>query len=195
MSLPPTTGGFDRVAAASGSLLLSPVAEWGLQGGGAPNVPCSNASRRSGDVHRRQRRSVRSVVTHYVPVNDASVIGEPMWRREAQIAEAEAVLVDPAAEPTNARQRRATPLSRPSTSPIWLWPWRTSVGVSPMPSDRVRQPRIYPSVTPNVPLVTSIWPDADLSSSERELLDAVLDRVTRLGHSSSPSPAAHPQSS
>ena len=52
-------------------------------------------------------------------------------------------------------------------------------------TSRVKQERHFPSVTPVEPRVTFVWPDADLPEAVRNSLDNLLNRVTRLGHSSS----------
>lgn len=53
-----------------------------------------------------------------------------------------------------------------------------------LPKGRVKKPRYFPSVTPRDPIVTYAWPQkAPIEVSE--VLDSLLERVTRLGHSSS----------
>ena len=124
----------------------------------------------------------RSVVTHYVPVNDPTVIGGGPDGRARKIDQAFDVLADDFATP---RQRTAAERliakQRDVSSVVRGSPNQSN----PLPSERVRQPRFYPSVTPVDPVVTYAWPDAELDPDDIRTLDGLLDRVTRLGHSSS----------
>ncbi len=53
-----------------------------------------------------------------------------------------------------------------------------------LPENRNKQPRTFPAVTPDTPSFSFTW-DADLSVVQTTVLDGVLARITRLGHSSS----------
>jgi CRISPR-associated protein Csb2 len=53
-----------------------------------------------------------------------------------------------------------------------------------LPEDRGKQGRSYPTVVPNSPHIVFLWPDAELSETDRQNLDAVASRVHRIGHSS-----------
>lgn len=53
-----------------------------------------------------------------------------------------------------------------------------------LPENRGKQPRTFPIVTPDTPEFSFQW-DADLLGEHLATLDAVLSRITRLGHSSS----------
>lgn len=125
----------------------------------------------------------RSVVTHYVPVNDANLTGEALWRRSKQVDQELETLRDPQLAD---KQRRAAEKRLAAARDVADLVVATSRnGSSTLPSDRGRQARTYPSVTPDSPVVTYVWPEADLSASEKETLDGLLSRLTRLGHSSS----------
>jgi CRISPR-associated protein Csb2 len=54
-----------------------------------------------------------------------------------------------------------------------------------LPEGRRRQPRMFPSVSPHLPVVHLVWPDAQPTATDRASLDAIARRVTRIGHSSS----------
>ncbi len=54
-----------------------------------------------------------------------------------------------------------------------------------LPDERVRQPRTFPSVTPEIPRFALVWPEAELTDALRATLDRLCARVHRLGHSSS----------
>ncbi|VBA38432.1 hypothetical protein LAUMK13_02098 [Mycobacterium innocens] len=115
----------------------------------------------------------RGVRTHFVPVNDAKVVGDPegIYRK----------IVD-------ARWRIATTegAQRDEAYRV-LEKARRPIEEDPelLPSGRKRMPRYYPSVTPAVPRVRYVWPDSDPSDAIAEALDRILAMVTRLGHSSS----------
>ncbi len=53
-----------------------------------------------------------------------------------------------------------------------------------LPAHRTRQPRSFPSVTPETPRFSLIWPDAD-PGAHGAALDRLARRVVRVGHSSS----------
>lgn len=131
----------------------------------------------------------RVVVTHYVPVNDPSVIGASLWGRVEKAEQAHAVLDDPA---SNTRQRRSaqTALTR-ARDVATIVSGKVSLGTpNPMPEMREKQARAFPAValerpaSGGDPAVTFSWPEAELDSEHRRVLDGLLTRVTRLGHSS-----------
>lgn len=59
----------------------------------------------------------------------------------------------------------------------------TAAGV--LPEGRSRQPRTFPSVTPERPVVHFVWPDASPTTEQGRALGRLLARVSRIGHSSS----------
>ncbi|MFT4225539.1 type I-U CRISPR-associated protein Csb2 [Micropruina sp.] len=148
---------------------------------GPPQISCSLP----------EETAARSVVTHFVPVNDATVLSrdasgayadltaalelekEPMGgdrpdlraHRRAQTAAAKA-------------QARGVQFSSSGRAP------ETGLGV--LPENRVRQARTFPSITPADEIVTFSWPDIAPEPAQLEALDRVLGRIARLGHSSSP---------
>ncbi len=138
---------------------------------GPPDVTASNAN-------------PRRTVTHFVPINDAAVIGAGWYtRRSASVATAIKDLTDRPDAGSKAVARVAR--LRAVDSQI------TEVGRTPpsaalelLPFGRPKQPRMYPSVTPTDPTVVFTWSEP-IDDQQARLLDALLARVTRLGHSSS----------
>lgn len=153
--------------------------EW-LEGQGAPDIAASQAS-------------CRDVATVFVPVND--VASTDVDREAADADQARSVLaaaradgdakaiarasrnVTKAETALSRAIRRATAVPERSTNP------RAALRV--MPEHRTRQPRTFPSVTPEQPVVTYVWPAAHPEPPFRACLDALLARVVRVGHSSS----------
>lgn len=153
----------------------------------------------------------RKVVSHFVPVNDATVISpSPYFNRYEKITSylEETVAVDKS-DPKGARRlktltnlmskqrdvRSLTSKVGVTTveSAVDIMPpgWLTHVGAKKTKGkettvliSRTGQPREYPSVTPLEPRVVYLWsnhPPHDLETA----LNHLLSRVTRLGHSSS----------
>lgn len=136
----------------------------------------------------------RRVRTHFVPTNDASVLGlslqEGRYRRlQEHLAGVDDALVGAGGDLTATKVTRA--LARvdkqrdvdAQVSQVG----RTSEdsAVTLLPENRGRQPRTFPSMTPHHDTVQYCWPDADADSDRFAALDRLLGRVVRLGHSSS----------
>lgn len=154
-----------------------------LEAQGAPHITASPASE-------------RDVVTVFVPVNDLSVLpnlDDPedlgAARRDVEgvksvggkaLAKAEQTLRKLEAKVAESR-RRATAAYAPGREPK-DGPGRAA---ALLPERRLRQPRTFPSVTPDEPLVVFAWPDAHPTPEARACLDELAARVVRLGHSSS----------
>ena len=152
--------------------------EW-LEAQGPPAIAASGAAQ-------------RSVVSHFVPVNDASIVSGTWQERKAGkihdlVERLDEELVSSQGEITRkvsqlqqrlARERNVeSQVSRSgNTNP--------SSAVQMLPDQRGRRERFFPSVTPKDARVTFIW-DAFAPEGVAEALDQLLSRVTRLGHSSS----------
>ena len=153
--------------------------EW-LEQQDAPSICCSPAA-------------TREIATVFVPVNDVALTN--VDDEATKLEEARTALQSAAAD-TNAKARarleaaakkaeatlakaieRATAVPTGKSNPL--------LGRNVLPEHRNRQPRTFPSVTPETPAVTFIWPDADAADEKREALDRLLARLVRLGHSSS----------
>lgn len=126
-----------------------------LERAGAPAIEVSNV-----DVHDAVgRRTVHDV---YVPVNDVTVLGGLHENKRLERAFAKAITSD----------------INPSGEGI-------KAALSLLPSGRRRQRRSFAAFTPDVGTVRFCWSDFPLDEANRRSFAALLDRVTRLGHSSS----------
>ena len=153
------------------------VLEW-LETQGPPAIAASEAE------HRR-------VVSHFVPVNDVAVVGNALQERRYRDiqrleGELEQAMVSSGEQSRRARGIRTRLMKSRNVESQVVKPGTTSPGTSEamFPERRERQERSFPSVSPLVPRVTYLW-NAALSNEMRKVLDDLLARVTRLGHSSS----------
>lgn len=138
----------------------------------------------------------REAVTHFVPVNDAAVVRD-LGRLYRQIADAEAThdsalaaaggdiddkRVQRAARSLDKHRAKAVDDSRKAGQ---VQPGTAPSGLAVLPDQRGKQGRFYPCVVPDSPRFYFVWPDADLAEDHRVVLDGILARVSRIGHSSS----------
>lgn len=155
----------------------SRLLEW-LEEQGPPAIAASGAE------HRR-------VVSHFVPVNDAAVVGTA-WqeRRYRQIRQLESefdqsmALSGEQSRKTESIRTRLVKSRNVESQVTKAGTTNPSTALAMFPEQRVRQERFFPSVSPVVPRVIYLW-DAVLSNEMQKALDTLLARVTRLGHSSS----------
>ncbi len=155
----------------------SRLLEW-LEEQGPPAIAASGAE-------------YRRVVSHFVPVNDATVVGTALQeRRYRQIQELESELgqtIASSGEQARKAQSIRTRLMKTrnvESQVAKVGTTNPSTALAMFPEQRVRQERFFPSVSPVIPRVTYLW-KAVLSDEMRKVLDDLLARVTRLGHSSS----------
>lgn len=149
---------------------------------GEPSVTCSWGE---------DGYSERAAVTHYVPVNDTQVVGRDLsttyLRLRAAIDATEAAGKREPKALGKAEQAAAKMRSKAANDSGKA----ASAGSAPasalglMPDSRVRQARIYPTTIPVEDRVSYHWPDADEESPHVSILDGLLVRIPRLGHSSS----------
>lgn len=136
--------------------------------------------------------AVRRPVSHYVPVNDAAVISGAQYRRRADrlevlLQEHDALLEATAGELPQAVERMRDKIDQErDVSSMVAGAGKTNPkdAAALLPDGRIKQERQFPSVTPASPRVTYAWeetPEPEFTS----VLDGLLARVTRLGHSSS----------
>ncbi len=137
--------------------------------------------------------SARAVWPTFVPVNDMAVVNlDDRELHTLDEAEAAVLAATTAKEATKATKARDKALLRYAG----LVDKAIRLTGKPAGSDLksvtqrfqahgLRQPRTFPSVTPQHPRVVFQWPDAHPSPSRRDALDRLAERVTRLGHSSS----------
>jgi CRISPR-associated protein Csb2 len=132
----------------------------------------------------------RSVLTHFVPVNDTAIVGgssyERRYARLVQAREARWQAVSAGSDKATRSAESKMAKQRDIASQV-EGAGRTNMqtALRLLPANRGKQARTYPSVTPFVPRVTLIWQGAEIETADVAILDELLMRVTRLGHSSS----------
>ncbi len=156
------------------------VLEW-LEAQGAQAIRASDAS-------------ARDVMTVFVPVNDSTGVGS-LDDEDAAVAEARAAVAGAVGkERATAEKRLAKAEARlaaavtKAIAPVAAGKEgkdAPGLAASLLPDRRKRQPRTFPSVTPDSPRVVFSWPAAAATPEQHQLLDALASRVVRLGHSSS----------
>ena len=134
----------------------------------------------------------RRVVSHFVPVNDASVVSRAWYERRAEnisglTAQLHAELAASGGEATKKAAQMERKLARERDVEVQVG----SVGntnlasaVAMLPEQRGKQGRFYPSVTPDDARVSFLW-NVPAPDEVADALDRLLRRVTRLGHSTS----------
>jgi CRISPR-associated protein Csb2 len=150
-----------------------------LEALGAPRIACSS----------EDELTRRSVVTAYVPGNDPAALGKVAERERKAIALAEADEQHQAEQST--RSDKALAKARISYREVVAAaaaadPRAPLSVLEVLPEQRNRQPRLYPVVRPDNPVITYVWPDADLDPDRRDRLDGLLARMARFGHSATP---------
>lgn len=138
---------------------------------GAPSIVASDATK-------------RSVSTHFVPTNDAKIVGTKAKEYGAIPAAKEAIAsATTPAKQASAEKKLAKLLD---VSADIAWKGKGS-DIHILPDERNKQARFYPSVTPEQPTQWFVWPDVRESdyTAHAGALGRLLARVTRLGHSSS----------
>lgn len=134
----------------------------------------------------------RSVVSHFVPVNDASVLSRSWYERKAsgvselllqrdrELAATDGEITKRAVQ-IERRLKKAkavdAQVSRPGNT-------NASAALAMLPDHRGKQGRFYPSVTLDDERVSFLW-DVPVPSDIGKTLDRLLQRITRLGHASS----------
>jgi CRISPR-associated protein Csb2 len=155
------------------------ILEW-LERQGAPSIGASEASQ-------------REVASVFVPVNDVALTDVD---DEARAVEQLRVSLRAAELDGDAKAVRSLKgklkkaedtlqkaISRATAEPSKLANPRA--GARLLPDYRPKQPRTFPSVTPDDPRVTYMWHHAAPSAAQRNQLSRILHRVVRLAHSSS----------
>lgn len=124
----------------------------------------------------------REPVSHFVPVNDTSVVGKTWYARKGNQVKA---LLDRLQEENVSRLRTKLERERVVDSQVsHAGNTNPDTARAMLPTGRGKQERHFPSVTPDQPRVTYIWTCATPVDISRTF-DRLLERVTRLGHSSS----------
>ena len=138
------------------------------------------------------RETPRRVVSHFVPVNDTAVVSRPLQERKAnkigaltdqlhhELTASGGEITKKAAQ----LQLRLANEKEVDTQVNRVGNTNPSSAAQMLPDLRGKQERFFPSVTPDVPRVTYFW-DGPPPDRVGEVLDLLLCRVTRLGHSAS----------
>lgn len=153
-----------------------------LERAGAPRILASDAA-------------PRTLVTRYVPENDTRVL--PDWSQHetklatclADLAQAEqegdAASIRRARKAVGAAERKLAERVRQAVADDGRHSAAAGkTALEMLPEHRGKQPRPFPGVTPERPLVRYVWPDAALEGDARQALEELTRRVVRLGHSS-----------
>jgi CRISPR-associated protein Csb2 len=146
-------------------------------------------------------QSEREPFTVFVPVNDETVIGnfedeiERLRELELAVANTRERAADGGGEAkkspqkaekqaAQARAKLSELLKKKVAVPEKIGKTDPDRAASLLPEGRMKQPRSFPSVRPESPKVTFVWPDAE-PQTHGATLDRVAARVMRIGHSSS----------
>lgn len=148
---------------------------------GPPDIECS----------WDEQWSERAPVTHYVPVNDTQVVGRDTSGTYRKLRTASDELAHGAGDSEKARDRLHGRLAKAgekaSTDSLRV----AASGTAPLdalkvlPDKRGRQARVYPTAVPSDQVVTYTWTGVKGSDDQARVLDGLLARIARLGHSSS----------
>ena len=139
----------------------------------------------------------RAVVTHFVPVNDATALTRDVHGSTYTSVESVSQVVAGARRSEDAKalltaqkslikaQAKAVTDGAKAGAPTGHESAAVTTSVlQVLPENRGKQGRTYPTIIPDKPTVWFVWPSAEPSTDERQLLDGLLGRVARLGHSS-----------
>jgi len=132
----------------------------------------------------------RSPVKVYVPVNDASIVGEPDRQKLDDARAALARSTD--ARATAKAEKLVEKFERKlldDTEKLVAPPLKTGKGDAAraarlLPDRRTRQERTFPSATPALPRIGFVWTGIDAPPTVTASLTRLLRRLVRLGHSS-----------
>ncbi len=154
----------------------------------SPSIEASNVD---ADNRGVGRRSVNEV---FVPVNDTTILNTTrLEKARTALLEARVLIgaggagAQPEAQKLMAKANRALSdaLARAIAADENPSPTAVKEGASLLPERRTRQKRHFPCFVPDREIVRLVWPDVDLSTDRADALSRLLERVTRLGHSSS----------
>lgn len=149
----------------------------------------------------------RTVMTHFVPTNDVSLLPSRLGlladKRDKARAELKAVQAEPSASSSNGKNAKAAAkvadkakaaLLKIETQYLEACNTAFAVGASSvderrraaalLPEARSRQPRTFPSLALPEPVVHLCWPSV-AESPHQAALDRLAARLVRVGHSSS----------
>lgn len=159
----------------------------------APSICCSDQSQ-IGNDGRRDDFTVRSVVDHYVPGNSGGSWTAGLDKTWYSLVEAEARIRAAVEDRESAKAAKALEKARAKVQTDAARVTRPKGNESAavikqvvelLPDHRNRQARQFPTVTPDRPSFSFVWMDTDADEHRRGVLDRILARIARLGHSSS----------
>jgi len=133
----------------------------------------------------------RSVMTVFVPVNDVSVVSAPDREKldgalaALASADGEKARTKAAKEVAKLETKLAEATAKAIAVPIKEDKGGASKGAAVLPESRTKQPRTFPSVTPECPRLCFAWPEAEPGAEHASALGGLASRLVRLGHSSS----------
>lgn len=147
-----------------------------MEGWGDPQIAASDASYRRASVH-------------WVPVNDATVLGLALQQRRSVKLDAALQKVADVADGSPARresaEKRVAAARDVAAQVARLGATPPQTALELLPEHRIRQERRFPSLSLDDPRVLFAWLQRTESPVDASRLDDLLARVTRLGHSSS----------
>lgn len=135
----------------------------------------------------------RTVVSHFVPVNDPSIIPRKWYEQRAnkvsdltsdELQRELSISGDEITKKAARTQREITKLRDVENQVLNTGTTNPSSALEMFPEYRGKQERFFPSTTPDEPRVTYIW-NIKPQDNILKAFDRLLKRVTRLGHSSS----------
>lgn len=136
----------------------------------------------------------RRVMTHFVPVNDASVTDSAsLWKSSARLDDARAALAELSPDAGKRARGMAETAVRKAQVSLDKAVARSAgrldrlprTAATSMPWHRTRKERAFPAMVPPDDRVTLLWPTVSLAADDLVALNAVASRVSRIGHSSS----------
>ena len=133
----------------------------------------------------------RRVVSHFVPVNDSAIVPRSLQKsRTTRITNLVDQLRNELARSGGQSTKKALQINKRLAAARNVNAQVSEAKGTPvskarqmLPEHRVKQERHFPSVTPHEARVTYIW-DSTPPEGVADALDKILQRVTRLGHSS-----------
>src|SRR5262249_23935902 len=132
----------------------------------------------------------RSPAVVFVPVNDVGVIKQPDHRKleaaECALAEANVPAARARAEKQVAvlKEKLAADTAKEVAVPAKFGKHDADSAEHALLDRRIRQPRTFPCVVPEVPAFAFVW-SVDPPPPEAAALSRLVQRLVRLGHSSS----------
>ncbi|WP_420638966.1 type I-G CRISPR-associated protein Csb2 [Candidatus Poriferisocius sp.] len=138
----------------------------------------------------------RRVVSFFVPVNDARIISGSVYEGRARKIEDLATTLEDQLEESLGELTRPIERTRDKfheaqdvedlVSAVGRMSERSSdAALRVLPEYRGKQERYFPSVTPSEARTILVWKNVTISKESHSILDNLVSRVTRIGHSSS----------